>query len=335
MVHALSVTDHDLVYKGHGKLVIASDNFVFNLCNIVSVLLDLPCSRNSYLYRVKFIYVSTLYIQCLGRLRLVRELLHAFITLQLTLRLLVLPHYYASAPLVGTCRGFCRNRGFKVTGRLGCLNFRGTSVRCRLLYERCSRFCWYCFRLLCLIFGAFSCGRWRWYCLFHRCSFCACSLCGASCLGPSVVSIVMVPRRSRCISSFGFSGIVVTSEIYSFGCAVLLLCAPKSRCRGEYDGGRSFVLLCLLLLIFDCLELEGGVELVVSKLLEQLRDLLGVSVGKGLIILRKVLAHRGNAFLIQLVEALTVLPPILPIGPVHVELGGLLCPFDPPLFNSA
>ena len=71
------------------------------------------------------------------------------------------------------------------------------------------------------------------------------------------------------------------------------------------------------------------VYLAISKLLEELHDLLGVSVGKGLIFLHKVLADRGNAFLIQLVEALIVFLLILPIGPVRAEFCGLFRPFGP------
>ena len=94
------------------------------------------------------------------------------------------------------------------------------------------------------------------------------------------------------------------------------------------DGRRSF-LLCFPLFYFVSLYLDGGINLPITEILQQLCYLLDVAIGQGLVVLRKVLLDRGNAFFVKFVEALTIFLPVLLVGLVRVELCGLLCPFGP------
>ena len=54
-----------------------------------------------------------------------------------------------------------------------------------------------------------------------------------------------------------------------------------------------------------------------------------MAAGQGLVVLRKVLSDRGNAFLAQIVEAFSFILADLPISPIGVELGRLRRPSDP------
>ena len=94
------------------------------------------------------------------------------------------------------------------------------------------------------------------------------------------------------------------------------------------DGRRSF-LLCFPLFYFDSLYFDGGINLPITEILQQLCYLLDVAIGQGLVVLRKVFSDRSNAFLAQFVGAFPFLSAVLPIGLVCVELNRLCRPPGP------